>query len=399
MTDEEAKWRVDAIEKLLNERKRMGRTPITQFSPPGFPKADIFFKNETTTATRTLKHRFAWALLVWAIGEGKVTSKTSAVYDSTSGNTGSAEAYMCRLVNIPYYAVVADNLEQEKVKQIESFGGKIIKVPVSLRNAQAKSLAAKNNGFYMNQFGNAERAEEYHESGNFDFESSNVLHEILHQFREQGRKVIVPDYFVHSAGTGGTISSVGRYIARYAAPTKVLLADSQYSLFYDYVIENKFTNQSGKGIWTPPGIAGIGYGYDIEPVLYGETTSLTRQVIHEAMKMPDIATVAAMRILDEMGYNVGPSTSLNFLVSLYKAYQMKLRGLPKLHRLTIVTLANDPGDFYLSTYMNNDWVEKSFKSFGGVVGMECWKKLINESIQTGSDFYSKGLDVCPGNFS
>ena len=66
-----------------------------------------------------------------------------------------------------------------------------------------------------------------------------------------------------------------------------------------------------------------GYGYDIEPVLYGETTSLTRNVIHESMKMPDIASVAAMRILDEKGYNVGPSTSLNFLVSLYKAYQNK----------------------------------------------------------------------------
>ncbi|CAL2041271.1 hypothetical protein CAEBREN_23558 [Caenorhabditis brenneri] len=395
----ETKWRLDAIQKLWNERRKMGHTPMTKFSPPGFPNVDIFFKNETATETRTLKHRFAWALLLWAITEGKVTSKTSGVYDSTSGNTGSAEAYMCTLVGVPYYAVVADNLEEEKVKQIESFGGKILKVPVSQRNLKAKQYAAENNGFFMNQFGNAEKAEEFHESGDFYFESTNVYHEIIVQLKkDKSQAVKIPDYFVHSAGTGGTISSVGRYIARYGAPTKVILSDSQYSLFYDYVIGHKFTNQSGAGIWTPPGIAGIGYGYDIEPVLYGQTTSLTRNVIHEAMRMPDIASVAAMRILDEKGYNVGPSTSLNFLVSLYKAYQNKAKQSPIKHRLTIVTLACDPGDFYRSTYLKDEWVEKSFKKFGGVKGLECWKRLIQESIDTGSDFVTKGLLMCPGSY-
>lgn len=133
----------------------------------------------------------------------------------------------------------------------------------------------------------------------------------------------VPDFFVHPAGTGGTVSSVGRYVVKYGLPTKVVLADSQFSVYYDYVIGNKFTNQTGEKVWRAPGIAGTGYGYDIVPIQYGETTSLTKNVINEAMKMPDIATVAAMRILNEMGYNAGASTSLNFLVCLYKAYQTK----------------------------------------------------------------------------
>lgn len=61
---------------------------------------------------------------------GKVTSKTSAVYDATSGNMGSAEAYMCTLVGIPYFAVVSEECEQEKIDNIEKFGGKVIKVMV-----------------------------------------------------------------------------------------------------------------------------------------------------------------------------------------------------------------------------------------------------------------------------
>ncbi|KAK6017269.1 hypothetical protein OSTOST_17212, partial [Ostertagia ostertagi] len=97
-------WRSSAIEKLWEERERMGHTPLVKFQPKGFPNVDIFFKNETASKTQTLKHRFAWALLAWAIIEGKVHSNTT-VYDSTSGNTGASEAYMCTLVGLPYIAV------------------------------------------------------------------------------------------------------------------------------------------------------------------------------------------------------------------------------------------------------------------------------------------------------
>ncbi|KIH57288.1 hypothetical protein ANCDUO_12523 [Ancylostoma duodenale] len=159
----EEEWRTWAIRRLWNERKAMGHTPLIEFQPRGFPSADIFSKNETKTKTRSLKHRFAWALVLWAIVDGKVYSNSS-VYDSTSENTGASEAYMCKLVGIPYVAVVAKELEQEKINQITSHGGKIVKVEASLRNSHAKELARRNNGFFMNQFGNAEHAEEFHES-------------------------------------------------------------------------------------------------------------------------------------------------------------------------------------------------------------------------------------------
>ncbi|CAD6194681.1 unnamed protein product [Caenorhabditis auriculariae] len=397
VSEKEAEWRLKAIRKLWSERQSMGRTPLIRFSPRGLPNSDIFLKNETATKTRTLKHRFVWALVLWAITEGKVTSNTSAVYDSTSGNTGASEAYMCSLIGVPYVAVVADNLETEKVRQIESFGGKIMKVPVSDRNKRAKEEAKKTGGFYINQFGNAERAEEYHESGSFHYESTNVFHEILAQFEEDKlQKAKVPDYFVHSAGTGGTISSVGRYIVRYGMPTRVVLADSQYSLFYDYVINNRFTNQSGAGIWTPPGIAGIGYGYDIEPVWYGDTTSLVRHVVNEAMKMPDVATVAALHELNGRGLNVGPSTALNYLVSLYQAYKQRHSSISK--RLTIVTIACDPGDFYRSTYLNSTWVDASLGKSGGMKSVKCWREVIVNAMDKGSDFLGQGLTKCYGNF-
>ncbi|RCN41420.1 hypothetical protein ANCCAN_12639, partial [Ancylostoma caninum] len=207
--------------------------------------------------------------------------------------------------------------------------------------------------------------------GNYSKESTNVLHEVLVQLKEDmQQKEKVPDYFVHSAGTGGTISSVGRYVKRYNLRTRILLADSQYSLFYDYAISNKFTNESGTKIWKAPGIAGTGYGNNVDPVIYGETTSLTRSVVDESMKMPDIASVAAMYVLRSRGIGGGASTALNFLVSLHKAWHgRKVKG-----RLTIVTIIGDPGEYYKATYFNATWINEKFADEGGMKALRCWRK-------------------------
>ncbi|CAJ0603160.1 unnamed protein product [Cylicocyclus nassatus] len=392
--EEEEKWRIQAVEKLWKEREEMGHTPLIKFQPKGLPNVDIFLKNETATPSQTLKHRFAWALLMWSIVDGKVNSK-STVYDSTSGNTGASEAYMCTLVGLPFIAVVANELEQTKIDQITSHGGKIMKVEVSLRNFHAQDEAEKNNGFFLNQFGNAEYAEEFHESGNYSHESTNVFHEILAQLQEDDhQEKKIPDYFVHSAGTGGTISSVGRYVKRYNLPTRIVLSDSEYSLFHDYVIHNRFTNESGTKLWKPPGIAGIGYGYNVKPVIYGETTSLTPSVVDESMKIPDIASTAAMYVLRGRGIGGGASTGLNFLVSLYKAIQEK-DAHKNNGRLTIVTIICDPGEYYETTYFNPKWIDKMFADEGGFKGLKCWEDVINKAIDTGSDFLEEGLTQCP----
>lgn len=55
-------------------------------------------------------------------------------------------------------------MEAEKIKQITSFDGKIIKEAAALRNYRAQQEAAKNGGYFINQFANADKAEEFHES-------------------------------------------------------------------------------------------------------------------------------------------------------------------------------------------------------------------------------------------
>ncbi|KAK6036881.1 hypothetical protein COOONC_25614 [Cooperia oncophora] len=74
---------------------------------------------------------------------------------------------------------VPDTIEDIKVRHIKEYGGAVVK------------------------FGNADKAEEFHESGDFPLESANLFHEILLQLENDGgQDVKVPHYFVHAAGTG-----------------------------------------------------------------------------------------------------------------------------------------------------------------------------------------------------
>ena len=61
--------------------------------------------------------------------------------------------------------------------------------------------------------------------------------------------VKVPKFFVHAAGTGqgfiiflnmsklgGTITSVGRYVKKYGVETEIVMADTQFSVYFDYIL-------------------------------------------------------------------------------------------------------------------------------------------------------------------
>jgi cysteine synthase A len=85
-----------------------------------------------------------------------------------------------------------------------------------------------------------------------------------------------PDWFVHSAGTGGTLTSVARYARRNTLKTKCALADTEYSPFFDWVVNGWFNgNENDIALWKDPGISGIGFNPAIAHQLtFGETTRL-----------------------------------------------------------------------------------------------------------------------------
>lgn len=72
---------------------------------------------------------------------------------------------------------------------------------------------------------------------------------------------------------GGTITSVGRYAKKYSLKTEVVLADTEFSAYYDYAVNNRFKNstEDPTQLWVPPGMAGTGFGY-AGPIQYARTS-------------------------------------------------------------------------------------------------------------------------------
>uniref|UniRef100_A0A158PPA8 PALP domain-containing protein n=1 Tax=Anisakis simplex TaxID=6269 RepID=A0A158PPA8_ANISI len=360
---------------------------------PGYPNVDILFKNESASKTGSLKHRYSWALMMWAVVDGKITHNTT-VYEASSGNTAASEAYMCSLIGVKFIAIVPDTIEDIKVEHIESYGGSVIKVPLGKRLIRAQEEADRNGGFFMNQFANSDKAEEFHESGDFTLESANLLHEILAQMRADANQLVkIPHYFVHAAGTGGTISSVGRYAKKYGISTDIVLGDTEYSVYYDYVMKGRFKNESGELLWRMPGMAGIGYGI-MGAVKHGITSSLLAAVIDRAIKVPDLASTAGMLVLKRLGISGGTSAGLNLVTSLHLAATRSSSKRLNGRRLTIVTLLPDPGHYYDTSYYNRSWIQHNFEQHGGLVVYDCWVHQIEMAIQTGSDPLISGANRC-----
>ncbi|PAV84052.1 hypothetical protein WR25_10203 [Diploscapter pachys] len=300
-----------------------GHTPIYKFTLPARENVQIVFKNETGTKSGSLKHRYAWALVTWALIEGYIKQNTP-VFEASSGNTAASLAYMCKLIGVNFTAIVPDTIEDVKTKHITQWGASVIKVPIAERLVRARKFAEDHNGFFMNQFGNSFLAEEFHESGNYQFESTNMFHEMVNQLNDgnlNGEKLLVPKYFVHAAGT------VGRYIKKYMINTQVVLADTEFSIYWDYVIHSQFTN-----------------------------------------------------VMRKHGINGGTSTGVNFVAALHLAAQDTSKD-----RFMIATILADSGDNYETSYFNRTWIQENFKDSDSLRSYDCWQEAIENALKFGID--------------
>nr|WP_246390396.1 PLP-dependent cysteine synthase family protein [Nocardioides soli] len=296
----------------------------------------IYLKDESTHPTGSLKHRLARSLFLYAICTGDI-GPTTTVVEASSGSTAISEAYFARLIGVPFVAVIARSTSPAKVALIEREGGRCEFVDRADEVYDAARLLAESvGGHYMDQFTNAERATDWR--GN-----NNIAESIFEQLTEE--PFPIPDWVVVGAGTGGTSSTIGRYLRYRGHETRLAVVDPDGSAF--------LPSYAGEGT-TAPGsrIEGIGRPR-VEP-------SFLPHVIDRMMRIPDAASVAAMRFLgDRVGLRAGPSTGTNLYGALRLACEMHERG----QRGSIVTLMCDRSDRYDATFDDDDWLRQQGLDF------------------------------------
>jgi cysteine synthase A len=322
----------EAVSIIEADANRSADTHLLRYPLPLDWGIDLYLKDESTHPTGSLKHRLARSLFLYAICNGWIIGGTPVI-EASSGSTAVSEAYFARLLGLPFIAVMPRSTSAEKVALIERQGGRchFVDEPSAIYD-ESRRLAGELGGHFMDQFTHAERATDWR--GN-----NNIAESIFDQMKLEPSPE--PDWVVVGAGTGGTSATIGRYIHYQKLGTRLAVVDPEFSVFFDAWRDSTPELVGTRG----SRIEGIGRPR-VEPSFVG-------QVIDRMIKVPDAASVATIRYVEDLlGRRVGGSTGTN----LWGAFQIVAEMRQSRTRGSVVTLLCDGGERYANTYYDDSWV-------------------------------------------
>ncbi|MBO9643748.1 MAG: PLP-dependent cysteine synthase family protein [Pseudacidovorax sp.] len=332
-------WEAECIARIEADFSRSADTHLIPVPLPGYPGIEAYFKDESSHPTGSLKHRLARSLFLYALSNGWLR-EGAPVIEASSGSTAVSEAYFARLLGLPFIAVVPASTSPEKIAAIEFHGGRchLVERACDL-HAASLVLARESGGHFMDQFVYAERATDWRAN-------NNIAESIFRQMQREPHPV--PEWIACSPGTGGTSATLGRYVRYRQHPTRILCADPETSVFFDYY-EGLQQGRPDPGLTVPNGsrIEGIGRPQVERSFIAG--------CVDAMVKVPDDLSLAAMRHVSAvLGRRVGGSTGTNFVGLLWAAQRMATEG----RRGSIVSILCDSGDRYARSYYDPHWYER-----------------------------------------
>jgi cysteine synthase B len=184
---------------------RIGNTPLLRLDAltAHLPSIQLLGKVEWVNPGGSVKDRAASSIVQAAIREGKLTpgTRTKALLDATSGNTGIAYAMLGSAMNFPVTLCMPSNVSPERKNILAAYGAQIIWTDPAdgsdgaIRKARELAAAQPETYFYADQYGNDNNwLAHYHGTAN----------EIWQQ--TEGRIT----HFVAGLGTSGTFMGTTR---------------------------------------------------------------------------------------------------------------------------------------------------------------------------------------------
>ncbi len=309
----------------------IGHTPLIELTRTDTGCCRLFLKLECQNPGGSIKDRPARRMIAAAEQSGRLRPG-GTIIEGTAGNTGLGLALIARLKGYRMVVVMPDKMAREKAHHLRALGAEIVPSRSDVNKghpAYYSDLAARleretPGSLYINQFANPANVAAH------EFETGP---EILAQMDQR------VDAFVAGAGTGGTITGVGRALRQVNPDVALVLADPVGSVLAPLVTEGSLP--ASVGSWA---VEGIGEDY-VPPIL--ELDHVT-----EAMAVTDAESFAAARtLLTEEGLLVGPSTG----TLLVAARRWCLR---QTRPQRVVTLACDTGNKYLNRMFDDGWMRE-----------------------------------------
>lgn len=299
----------------------IGRTPLLElcnYERNHGLHATLLAKLECMNPAGSAKDRVAANMIARAEESGQL-APGGTIIEPTSGNTGIGLAAAAAAKGYHVILTMPDTMSVERRALIATYGAEIVLTP----GADGMSGAVA-------------RAEELHRSipgsiiaGQFENPANPEAHE-----KTTGPEIWADtegkvDIFVAGAGTGGTVSGVGRYLKAQDPNIKVVAFEPASSPLLT------------EGRAGPHGLQGIGANFVPE--------NLDRTVLDEILTVTDADAYAAGR---ELARTEGILVGITSGAAVWAAAQLAMR--PENAGKTIVALLPDSGERYLSTPMFRD---------------------------------------------
>lgn len=296
----------------------IGRTPLVPLRHigRGLP-APILVKCEHMNPGGSVKDRIALAIVDDAEARGLLAPGATLI-EATAGNTGMGLALVAAVRGYALVCVMPEKMSVDKRTALAALGAQVVITPNappdSPENFQnvARRMAQEHGWFLTDQFRNP---------ANVRVHETTTGPEVLEQC---GGRL---GAFVAGAGTGGTITGVGRFLKRQAREAIVVLADPV---------------GSGLARWVRDGQLGPDSAYQVEGIGSSQPPDiLDRSVIDAAESVSDEESFAMTRRLWlEEGLYVGGSAG----TALVAAVRVAASG----GSLPVVAVLPDSWDRYLS---------------------------------------------------
>ena len=271
-----------------------GNTPLVPLANigRGLP-VPVLVKCEHLNPGGSVKDRIARAIVDDAEARGAL-SPGQTIIEATAGNTGVGLALVAAVRGYGLVCVMPQKMSADKRIALSALGARVLVTPdappsspENFRNVAAR-MAVENGWFLADQFNNPANVRVHEET---------TAVEILEQ---TGGDI---GAFVAAAGSGGTISGVGRRLKAVRPAVRIVLADPI---------------GSGLADWVETGVMGPDAAYVVEGIGGSEAPgNLHRHVIDEAERVSDAESFAMVkRLVREEGLLVGGSSGTNVVAAL-----------------------------------------------------------------------------------